>query len=76
MIKREEWGAQQARDEQVNGLADMVVVHQTGPATCSVIGLSAANCQRCLQDESCVKQLILATQNDDLSELSSASNNT
>ena len=68
MIKREEWKAIQPREEQVNGIADKVVVHHTGADTCRVIGLSGANCQRCLQEESCVKELLLALQNDDLSK--------
>ena len=68
IIKREEWKALPARDDQVNGIADKVIVHRAGPDTCKVIGLSGDNCQQCLRKETCIKELILALQNEDLSK--------
>jgi len=68
MITREEWEAiKPLREEPMSGIPDNVVLHQTGANTCKVVGLSGANCKSCLRDESCVKQLILALQNEDLS---------
>ncbi|KAK2140077.1 hypothetical protein LSH36_1491g00069 [Paralvinella palmiformis] len=68
MIKRDEWGALNPRQEQViSGIADNVIVYHTGSGTCNTMGFSGQNCQQCLQDESCAKQAVLALQDQDMS---------
>ena len=67
IISREDWKASPARREQaINGIADRVIIRHTGPDTCRVIGLSGSNCQFCLLDESCVKQLVATMQESDM----------
>ena len=69
MIKREEWQAMEPRHiQRVNGLANNVIVWHTGPDTCNVLGLSGSNCQRCIQDEACMKEHLAAFQAADLSK--------
>ncbi|KAK2140078.1 hypothetical protein LSH36_1491g00066 [Paralvinella palmiformis] len=68
IIKREEWGAMNPRQEQpITGIADNVIVYHTGPDTCSTLGLSGSNCQQCLKDGYCAKQAVLALQDQDMS---------
>ncbi len=70
MIKRDEWGARNPRQEQpIDGIADNIIVQHTGPDTCKTLALSGANCLRCFQDESCTKQAILALQDADMSKI-------
>ena len=70
MITREEWRALNPRQKQsIDGIADNVIVQHTGPDTCNALGLSSTNCEKCLEDESCVKQAIQAMQDEDMSKL-------
>ncbi|KAK2141057.1 hypothetical protein LSH36_1170g00086 [Paralvinella palmiformis] len=67
MIKREEWQATEPRQVLgVNGMANNIILWHTGPDTCKVMGLSGSNCQRCIQDEACMKQLLATFQAADL----------
>ena len=67
MIKRDEWQAEEPRQvQQVNGMADNIVIMHTGPDTCMVMGLSGSNCQRCIQDEECMTEHLAAFQSADL----------
>lgn len=69
MIKREEWQAMEPRHiQRVNGIANNVIVWHTGPDTCKILGLSGSNCQRCIQDEACIKEHLAAFQAADLNE--------
>ena len=67
MIKREDWQALEPRQIlRVNGMADNIIIWQTGPDTCKNVGLFGYNCQRCIQDEGCMKELLAAFQTGDL----------
>ena len=67
MIKREEWQAAEPRQVlQVNGIADNIILLHTGPDTCKIGGLSGYNCERCMQDEECMKGFLTAFQANDL----------
>ncbi|KAK2141388.1 hypothetical protein LSH36_1110g00034 [Paralvinella palmiformis] len=67
-IKREEWQAIEPRYvKPVNDIANEVIFWHTGSETCRMFGLSGYNCQKCIQDEHCLKKRISAIQNADLS---------
>ncbi|KAK2155988.1 hypothetical protein LSH36_224g02021 [Paralvinella palmiformis] len=69
MIKREEWEAAEPRQVlQVNGIADNIILLHTGPDTCTIGGLSRYNCERCMQDEECMKGFLIAFQANDLDD--------
>ncbi|KAK2156280.1 hypothetical protein LSH36_217g05108 [Paralvinella palmiformis] len=69
VVTRDQWGAVAAhREVAIIGRAEKLFVWHTGPKTCNVGGLSAAECQSCLGDQSCTKQLIKAMQDADLEE--------
>ena len=68
-IARDEWQAVKPRYVQpVAGIANEVILWHTGPDTCRMIGLSSYNCEKCIQNEACIKKHLSAFQDTDLSK--------
>nr|3EP1_A Chain A, PGRP-Hd - Peptidoglycan recognition protein homologue [Alvinella pompejana]3EP1_B Chain B, PGRP-Hd - Peptidoglycan recognition protein homologue [Alvinella pompejana] len=69
IVPRQQWAAIEPRRQiKMNGRADEIFLWQTGPDTCSLMGLTADKCQGCLQDSSCTEQIVKALQDADFKE--------
>ena len=69
IVTRQQWKAVEPRQElAVTGRANRVYIWHTGSNTCNAIGLTALECQDCLQQQSCKERLVRAMQDNDLSE--------
>ena len=71
VVTRQQWNAIAPRRQlALDGAAEEVFVWHTGSDTCNLVGLTADQCQSCLEKESCTEQVVRALQDDDFSQYS------